>query len=65
MTKDQDLQLRHSVAFRVTEDEWRLLKSFAENEGLTIPRLAKRCLFDVAKVKLQTVERRSYGQIRR
>jgi hypothetical protein len=65
MKQTEKLELRHSVAFRVTEKEWRHLKSLAAKEGLTISRLAKQCLFEAAKVRRETKERRSYGQARK
>lgn len=37
-------QLRHSVAFRFTEPEWTRLQEIAENNGMTVPQLAKELL---------------------
>ena len=46
MTKTSKETLQHSVAFRVTDKEWRTLKRKAEQESTTIPQLAKALLFD-------------------
>jgi len=35
----------HSVAFRVTEHEWQQLLRAAKREGTSIPRFAKRIVF--------------------
>jgi hypothetical protein len=45
MVKAAKENLQHSVAFRVTDKEWRALKRKAEQENTTIPQLAKALLF--------------------
>ena len=45
MAKDSRDTLQHSVAFRVTDKEWRTLKRKAEQERTTVPQLAKSLLF--------------------
>lgn len=45
MAKATKEALQHSVAFRVTDKEWRTLKRNAEQENTTIPQLAKALLF--------------------
>jgi hypothetical protein len=42
----------HSVAFRVTEDEWNRLQRKAQENDSTVPQLAKAALFE--KVGLKT-----------
>ncbi len=42
----------HSVAFRVTEDEWSKLQRKAREKGSTVPELAKAALFE--KIGLKT-----------
>ena len=56
-------QLRHSVAFRVTETEWKRLQATAQKDGVTVPQLAKELLFK--SVGLRPVERKKsrYGQV--
>lgn len=56
-------ELRHSVAFRVNEHEWQLLKAEAERAGTTVPQLAKQILFARVGVKYQP-KRSVYGQAR-
>jgi hypothetical protein len=36
----------HSVAFRVTEAEWRALQETARREKSTVPKLAKQLVFE-------------------
>lgn len=46
MTRDAHETLKHSVAFRVTDKEWRTLKKSAEKQNTSVPRLAKTLLFE-------------------
>lgn len=56
-------ELKHSVAFRVNEDEWRMLTAAAEKAGTTVPQLAKQILF--ARVGIDYLpKRRVYGQVK-
>lgn len=57
--------LVHSVAFRVSEDQWIALQRHAENEGATIPQVAKEALFERVGLETRTEGRRRYGQARR
>jgi hypothetical protein len=41
----------HSVAFRVTEGEWGRLQRRAQEEGTTVPELAKAALFEKIGLK--------------
>lgn len=60
-----DPTLVHSVAFRVSEDQWVALKRYAENNGTTIPRLAKEVLFERLGLETRVEGRRIYGQPKR
>jgi hypothetical protein len=53
--------LKHSVAFRVNEQEWQKLRAEAEKAGTTVPQLAKRLLFSQVGVEYHP-KRRVYGQ---
>jgi hypothetical protein len=55
-------ELVHSVAFRVTEAQWLKLKRIADQEGTSVPQLAKAALFQNAGVEPQPQSRSSYGQ---
>lgn len=57
--------LVHSVAFRVSEDQWIALQQYAENEGATIPQIAKAVLFKRVGLETRAEGRRRYGQKRR
>ena len=57
--------LVHSVAFRVSEDQWIALQRYAENEGATIPQVAKAVLFEKVGLETRAQGRRRYGQTRR
>lgn len=57
--------LVHSVAFRVSEDQWIALQRYAENEGATIPQVAKAALFERAGLETRAEGRRRYGQMKR
>ena len=57
--------LVHSVAFRVTEDQWIALQRYAENKEATIPQVAKAVLFERVGLETREVGRRRYGQTRR
>lgn len=56
--------LVHSVAFRVSEDEWIALQRHAESLGSTIPQLAKEALFERVGLEVRAEGRRRYGQTR-
>ena len=60
-----DPSLVHSVAFRVSEDQWVDLQRYAKNEGVTIPQVAKEALFERVGLELHSEVRRRYGQTRR
>lgn len=57
-----DEQLKHSVAFRVTESEWIRLQAIAERNGATVPQLAKELLFKSAGLRPPGRKRSPYGQ---
>jgi hypothetical protein len=54
-------QLRHSVAFRVTESEWIKLQSIAGDNGVTVPQLAKELLFKSAGLRPSERKKSPYG----
>ncbi len=60
-----DQSLVHSVAFRVTEEQWVALQRYAENNETTIPQLAKEVLFERVGLEAPTESRRRYGQTKR
>jgi hypothetical protein len=60
MPSDND-QLWHSVAFRVTESEWLKLQAIAEDNGMTIPQLAKELLFKSAGLHPSERKKSLYG----
>lgn len=60
--KSDNEQLKHSVAFRVTEPEWIRLKSIAENNGVSVPQLAKDLLFKSAGLHSSKRKKSPYGQ---
>lgn len=57
--------LLHSVAFRVSEDQWVALQRYAEKKETTVPQLAKAVLFEKAGLEVRPDVRRRYGQVRR
>lgn len=57
--------LVHSVAFRVSEDQWKALQRYAQNSGTTIPQVAKATLFETVGLTVRDEGRRRYGQRRR
>ena len=61
MSADNE-QLRHSVAFRVTEPEWARLQAIAESSGITVPQIAKELLFESAGLPSPRRKRSNYGQ---
>lgn len=63
MIKTESDDLRHSVAFRVTEQEWKLLRAEAEKAGTTVPQMAKQVLFQQVGVNYQP-KRSPYGHKR-
>jgi hypothetical protein len=60
-----DQSLVHSVAFRVTEEQWVALQRYAGNNAITIPQLAKEVLFERAGLGTPAERRRRYGQTKR
>jgi predicted HicB family RNase H-like nuclease len=54
--------LRHSIAFRVTENEWRILQSTAKKQKISVPQLAKALLFERVGFEIPQRTRNSYGQ---
>ncbi len=54
--------LKHSVAFRVTEDEWKTLKRKSEQEGITVPQMAKEALFGKVGLVVAPRTREYHGQ---
>lgn len=61
MQSDND-QLRHSVAFRVTETEWIKLQAIAGECGVTVPQYAKALLFKSAGLRPSERKKSPYGQ---
>lgn len=57
--------LMHSVAFRVTEAQWKSLQQVAQSQMTTVPQLAKQILFEQAGLEIEPLKRQAYGQIRR
>jgi len=55
----------HSVAFRVSEDQWLALQRYAEKAGLTIPEVARTALFERVGLETRANGRRRYGQSKR
>jgi hypothetical protein len=55
-------ELRHSVAFRVSEREWRTLQKAAGDKQTTVPQLAKQLLFESMGWRVPPRARREYGQ---
>lgn len=62
MDKGAESDLVHSVAFRVTEAQWLKLQERAEQEGTSIPQLAKAVLFERVGVEASGRSRSTYGQ---
>lgn len=60
-----DQNLVHSVAFRVTEEQWVALQRYAQNNETTIPQLTKEVLFERVGLKNRVERRRRYGQTKR
>jgi hypothetical protein len=60
-----DQSLVHSVAFRVTEEQWVALQRYADNSKTTIPQIAKQVLFERVGLKTKVATRRRYGQTKR
>ena len=60
-----DQSLVHSVAFRVTEEQWATLQRHAENNEATISQLAKEVLFERVGLENPVGKRRRYGQTKR
>ena len=57
---EETKKLLHSVAFRVSEYEWRKLKIEAEKAGTSIPQMAKQTLFDGLSLEYQP-KKSAYG----
>jgi hypothetical protein len=62
MSERSENDLVHSVAFRVTEAQWLKLKQRADQEGTTVPQIAKTALFEKIGLEAQPQSRSSYGQ---
>lgn len=60
-----DRSLVHSVAFRVTEEQWVALQRYAENNETTIPQLTKEAVFERVGLETPAESRRRYGQTKR
>lgn len=60
-----DQSLVHSVAFRVTEEQWVALQRHAEDNETTIAQLAKEVLFERVGLETPAESRRRYGQTKR
>lgn len=65
MDENTETDLVHSVAFRVTETQWLKLQHHAQQEGTTIPQLAKAAVFEKIGIETSLKGRRSYGQATR
>ena len=62
MHEHAENELVHSVAFRVTEAQWLKLKQRADQEGKSVPQLAKAALFEKVGVEARPQSRSTYGQ---
>lgn len=62
MDERAETDLVHSVAFRVTEAQWLKLQRRAQQEGTTVPQLAKAALFEKLGVEVPAKPRSRYGQ---
>ena len=62
MDERAESELVHSVAFRVTEAQWLKLQKRAEQEGTSIPQLAKAAVFEKVGVEASARSRSAYGQ---
>lgn len=60
-----DSELVHSVAFRVSEEQWVALQQYAATRESSIPQVAKEALFERAGLKPRAEDRRRYGQAKR
>jgi hypothetical protein len=60
-----DQSLVHSVAFRVTEEQWVALQRYADRNETSIPKIAKEILFEKVGVETRAESRRRYGQTKR
>jgi hypothetical protein len=60
--KGHGKELRHSVAFRVSEKEWQTLQNAAGERRTTVPQLAKQLLFESMGWRMPPRARRGYGQ---
>lgn len=54
-------RLTHSVAFRVTEEEWVKLQDIADEAGATVPQLSKTLLFKAAGLRPPKRKKSPYG----
>jgi len=57
-----DQNLSHTVAFRVTEAQWRVLLSASKKAKTSVPQLAKALLFERVGIDVPKPARNSYGQ---
>ena len=55
-------ELVHTVAFRVTEEQWRRLQHLAGEGGTSIPQLAKAALLGKIGLEVKPLSRSLYGQ---
>ena len=62
MDERTEADLVHSVVFRVMEAQWLKLQRRAQQEGTTVPQMAKAALFDKVGVEATVGSRRGYGQ---
>lgn len=58
-----DKKLVHSVAFRVSEEEWIILNEYIARHKTSIPKLSKETLFEKVGIKTKKSNKRSYGQL--
>ena len=61
MAGTDEHELRHSVAFRVTEAEWRTLQQAAKKLGVSVPQMAKQRLFEATGLQPLEAKRSAYG----
>jgi hypothetical protein len=52
-TRQKSLTKTHSVAFRVNDTEWYILKRAAEREGTSVPVMTQEAIFEKLKLRSQ------------
>lgn len=62
MSARQHRDRRHSVAFRVTEDQWRALQAIAEKRTIAVAQLAKKIVFEMLGLHAPSGRARKGGQ---